>query len=273
MRCSEEYESLIDIMVSLVQSQAGSPIEGGQAWVNDAQTLSVKLFRHLVSMQCLMSGATVSGSCGQIFCIDHSSIKVVARAALETYLVFFYVFGKGIDKTAKYRHLTWKLAGLTDRQKFFVSTERGKAILAQEKLKMDKLKREISGYSDFNNLSQRQKDKILKGEWRAGKAWSDIGVEAGFHKTYFQNIYGYLCGYSHSSYISALQVGQAKLIEDQHMLAEAIMRVGLAIMAHHAHSYSGLFENAACVLENHPAKCIAEKWRFGAEDMAAIYDH
>lgn len=271
---SKDYETLIDLMIRLVESQAGTSIVSGQEWVNDAQTLSIKLFRHLVSMQTIASAATIEQDAVRVcVCIDHSSVKVIARAALETYLVFFYIYGGGINSTAEYRHRTWKLAGLLDRQKSHVSIQEHKAILEQEKVQIENLKSVVSQSEDFTQLSEKQKKRILEGKWRGGKAWSDLGKNAGFHEKFFKNIYGYLCGYSHSSYISALQVGQAKTIEDQQMLAKSIMEIGVVVMAHFAHSYSSLFESATKVFSKElVAKQVAEKWRFSPEDMAVIYD-
>ena len=51
------------------------------------------------------------------------------------------------------------------------------------------------------------------------------------------------------------------------------MSIGVVIMAHFAFMYSSAFSSAGLVLlANAEAKRVAEKWRFGPEDMAAIYD-
>ena len=104
------------------------------------------------------------------------------------------------------------------------------------------------------------------------QSWADLGVAAGFHEKYFRNIYNYLCGYSHSSFISILQVGQARTIEDQAMLAKAIMGIGVVIMAHFSAAYVHLLASAAQVLsQNEKAAHIAEQWRFSADDMVTLY--
>jgi hypothetical protein len=95
MNDTQDYNVLIGLMIRLVESQAGKPITKGKGWLNDSQTLSIKLFRHLVSMPCLATGATIEQNSIPTLChIDHSSIKVIARAALETYLVFFIYMAK-----------------------------------------------------------------------------------------------------------------------------------------------------------------------------------
>ncbi len=269
-----DYSTLLDLFIRLVESQAGTKIEEGSAWLNDAQVLAIKLFRHLVSMRALASGATVATASGQtVFFVDHASVKVVARAALETYLVFFYLYGTADQSLRQFRHKTWQLGGLADRQRFHATTQQGHEVLSSEKKRMEELRSEIEMLPHLKQYTDRQRKKLLSGEWRIGNGWADLGAHAGFHEKYFDNIYGYLCGYSHSSYLSALQVGQAKSIEEQQALTQSILGIGVVLMAHFAFTYSSSFSNAERVLSADPvAKRVAEKWRFGTEDMARIYD-
>lgn len=274
MTDSKEYEELLDLFIQLVQSQAGNKIASGNEWMNDTQTLSIKLFRHLASMHIISTGSTIEHKgVAVIQFIDHASVKVMARAALETYLVFYYIFGGDDRELSKFRHNTWVLGGLNDRQSSHVSIDEHRAVLASEKRQIEELKLEIGRSKYLLKFTTKQQEQLLKGKWRVGNGWTDLGVNAGFHKTYFENIYSYLCGYSHSSYISALQVGQAQSIEDQASLTRFILGIGTVIMAHYSFSYTALFESAKNVLnENNSAKLIAEKWHFNQSDMAEIYD-
>jgi hypothetical protein len=59
----------------------------------------------------------------------------------------------------------------------------------------------------------------------------------------------------------------------QKSLTSSILGIGIVIMAHYAFSYSDTFSSAADVFNGSgEAKAIAEKWHFGPEDMAEIYD-
>jgi hypothetical protein len=274
MSQTADYSKLLDLFIQLVESQSGKKIENDQAWLNGAQVLAKKLFLHLVSMSVLAKGSTVqTAGKSPIFFVDHGSVKVVARAAFETYLVFFYLFGPTDRTLGQFRHKTWVLGGLADRQRFYATTQHGREVLAREKPQIEKLQSEIFASPQINDYTEKQRNKLLAGEWRVGKGWADLGVQAGFHKKYFSNIYGYLCGYSHSSYLSALQVAQAQTIEDQQSLTEAILGIGIVLMAHFAFSYTETFVDAKAVLySNADANRVAEKWRFGPEDMASIYD-
>lgn len=274
MAYETDYSTLLNLFVRLVESQAGIDINEENAWLNDAQVLANKLFRHLVSMRALAAGATIEISGDRTaFFIDHASVKVVARAALETYLVLFYLYGSTDQSLSKFRHKTWKLGGLSDRQKFHASTQEDNEILTREKMQIESLRIEIERDPQIAPYTDKQRNKLLNGEWRIGKSWADLGAQAGFHEKYFDNIYGYLCGYSHSSYLSALQVGQAKSIEDQQKLTQSILGIGVVLMAHFAFSYANAFSNAESVLSgDQTVKGVANKWRFGSEVMAAIYD-
>jgi hypothetical protein len=268
-----DYSTLLDLFIRLVDSQAGIKIDPGDEWLKDAETLATKLFRHLTSMQLVASGATAEHDGIRLCFVDHGSVKVIARSALETYLVFFYLYGDPDRALSEFRHRTWHLGGLTDRQKYHARTEDSRDKLAQERKEIDELIGQVGNSPYFLNYTEKQRKMLLEGDWRAGIGWVDLGVKAGFHERYFRDIYGYLCGYSHSSYASALQVGQAQSIEDQQALTQAILGIGVVLMAHFAFSYASFFNAADTVLSANPyAKEVAEKWRFGPEDMADIYD-
>jgi hypothetical protein len=146
--------------------------------------------------------------------------------------------------------------------------------LTDERRQIDTLISELKMSPHLASYSDKQRKSLLDGHWRTGKSWLDLGKGAGFHQRYFSDIYSHLCGYSHSSYISALQVRDASLtIQDQKMLSEMCLGVGVVLMAHFAFTYAEAFSGAATVLSSDPfARQLAESWRFGAENMAHIYD-
>ncbi len=268
------YSILLNLFFELVESQAGKGFRLGQEWLNDAKILAKKLYQHLVSMEIIAKGATVErDGITKTFFVDHASVKVVVRAAFETYLVFFHLYGNTDHLVSEFRHKMWRIGGLADRQKVHASSKRWREVKRSEKKQLEKLREEIKSSLHFRTYTERQRKKILEGNWRIGNSWADLGISAGFHEKYFKNIYGYLCGYSHSSYISIMQVGQAESIEDQRMLTKAFLGVGVVLMAHFAFSYSNIFRASKTVLHANPlATRVAKKWKFGQEDMAEIYD-
>ncbi len=99
------------------------------------------------------------------------------------------------------------------------------------------------------------------GDWRINKTWKSLAEDAGFNEKYFTQVYSYLCGDSHFSYISALQVGQAQSFNDQKMLTDLALQIGNVIMAHFSHTYSEKFKNENEIFCADPAvKQVAKKW-------------
>lgn len=269
-----EYSALLSLLIELIESQNGNKIESENEWLNDAQILSVKLFRHLTSMKLLAIGSTVEVHGMQnIYHIDHPSIKVIARAALETYLIFHFIFNSEDQSLSRFRHKLWRIAGLADRQKYHTNSEHQRKTLAKEKHTLEKLRTEVEKSHHFPTFTSKQQRQLLKGKWRTGVSWIDLGCYADFHVKYFTNVYNYLCGYSHSSSASVLQIGQARSVDEQQMLTHAILGVGVVIMSHFTFSYPSVYPEAKYVLSANPTtRDIAEQFRFGSEDMADFYD-
>ncbi|HUN56988.1 MAG TPA: DUF5677 domain-containing protein [Candidatus Binataceae bacterium] len=266
-----DYDILLRLIVNLVQAQAGKPLVRGEVWLNDAQTLGRKMFEHLVSLRALSNVHHFQIADNLAFdFIDHASIKVVARAAFETYLVFFFIYGGPDTTLCEFRHSIWRYAGLNDRQKLPATTTEAQRRQADEKKEMERVKPSIQASPHLCAYTDQQVKKILAGDWRGGAPWHSLGTSAGFHESYFRTVYGYLCGYSHASYISAMQVGQARTLADQKMLGDMCVSIGAKLMAHFAHAYADLFAAAKPVLSADPAVGrIVDRWRFSAADWEA----
>jgi len=185
----DAFPVLLDLLIRLVETKAGQKIEPGDEWRNDAQTLALKLFKHLVSMHALSQGATVEYSNKvQLSHIDHSSIIVIARAALETYLVWHYLYAQPNTELSRFRYLTWKLGGLMDRQRLQAVSKIGLEVQAKELFVVDALRAEISAFPQFLIFSEKQKKRLLDGDWKIATGTADIASAAGFHGVYFSNV-------------------------------------------------------------------------------------
>lgn len=270
-----EYSELLSLLVELIESQNGNEIEPENEWLNDAQILSIKLFRHLTSMKLLASGSMVKVHGMQdIFHIDHPSINVIARAALETYLVFHFIFDSKDQSLSRFRHKLWRIGGLADRQKYNANFEHAHETLAKEKHTLRKLRTEVQNSCHFHTFTKPQQRQLLKGIWRNGFTWADLGCSADFHVPYFEDVYNYLCGYSHSSYLSALQIGQAQLVgNQQEFFARVILRFGIVLMSHFTFSYPNVFPEAKHVLSANPkTREFAKQFKLSSEHKLKFYD-
>ena len=261
MEYKDDFKTLLDLFLRLVESNAGNVIPSGETWQNDAQILSLKFFCHLVSMKLITEGTEIlRGDIVYPF-IDYSSAKVLSRACLETFLVFAHIYLVSSRSTAIFRHRSWNLGGLLDRQKFQPLTKEAYEKLQEEKQKIEILRFQIVEDPEFALYEKKQQKRLLEGHWRADTSWNQLAVAAGFNKSYISQIYHFFCSYSHSSYLSILQLGQAKTIEDQEMLVATSIDVANSVLGHFILSYCKVFPDANSVLAmDIEGKACAESW-------------
>lgn len=88
-----DFPILFDSYMRLIQSISGEKINAGDERLNDSQVLAIKLFRHLASIKLLATGNNLELlHKNDINFIDNSSVKVLTRAALETFLAFHFLY-------------------------------------------------------------------------------------------------------------------------------------------------------------------------------------
>ena len=273
MAIDADIKKLLYLCFRLIQSQANKPIVAGSEWINDAQLLGTKLFRHVASMEQLSSGTQFDyGPNAHFKYIDHSSIAVLIRAAIEAYLTFNYLFTNDSDKIAIYRHRTWALGGLLDRTKMFANTEESKKVQAQDIKNASELANLITSDPLHHQQNRDRRKDILSGKWKPKGGWNSLGAEAEFHSTYFDDIYNHLSGHAHASYISSLQIRDAATFDQQKSLAAAVRINGCLVLAHFAFAYVKAFPQAQVVLEEDAdAHDLADTWFIRKKDVDHLY--
>ncbi|HBO3957639.1 DUF5677 domain-containing protein [Pseudomonas aeruginosa] len=272
-----DFDILLSLMVRMVQAQAGNDIPPGDEWINDAQVLANKLFMQLCSARSLLNATEVTLADGQgASFLDHSSVSILARACLESYIVFHWIFQSDDRELRRFRHSIWRLGGLLDRVGTHPSTEDSRRKVAQTILEADELRTEIEASPYLSrSYTSKQCRKVLDGDWRIGWSWTDGAVQAGFNRKFFENVYGHLCGYAHSSFISTLQIRQAKGIGEQYMLGEAAFQICLHVIARFIHLHKSLFpaSEAAFIASPRGVQSTARIWNFQGADMDGLYEN
>ncbi len=245
----EDLSVLVDLTVNLVDNTAKSSFAFGLGPLTDAQVLSLKHLRHLISVKSLSEGCTLERN-GEVLTayIDFSSAQILARAVVENYLTLHHVFAHSDPTERLIRQDMWMLAGLIDRQKIAATTEDGKKSSEQNRQQLAALRSEIQERDYYENLNPKLQKRYLEGKWRGFLHWHQLGEKAGFDPLWIKNTYTYLCEHSHSSYISALQVCQAEDLDIQNELASAALLVCVLITAHFVRTYVGIFPQSLPVL-------------------------
>lgn len=246
-----EYLEMMDIFIRCGESLRGKPVSADMSWQADTQPIAMKLFFHLGSLYALQSGTKLPDMAGApINYVDFPSIATLARAAFETFLAFHFIFVQPTTNEEKhFRYTVWNLGGLKDRQRFMVTTQEGRDLLQQEKLKIEKLEKIIHSSSLYQPLSDARQKDAIKGKWRFGNKWEDLAELTGTHKGYFVSLYAYLSSFAHTGYLSILQLSQAEDQNTQHRLAGIYTNIGLSIMSHFLIAYCSLFAEAQKVLD------------------------
>lgn len=268
-REEKDYIRLLETLIKVTEENKGTAL-GEDNRLLDAEGLCKKFIGHAASVLYLFRSTTlpdVNVTDRGISFFDAGSINVLSRAALESFLVFHYVFVEPQSNDEKgFRYYSWLYASYIDRQKFSSRTEEGERQIADEKKIIDALKEKIINNSFFKQSDEKKKEKLLKkmekgnGAWRL-QSWTDIGVSAGLSKILSDHFYSYLCIYAHSGCQSAKQIGNAETAEIQKALCVATMKLIMIAMANMIKAYCQMFVKSNDVLQkDEDAKKLIDEW-------------
>lgn len=257
MNSEQVYVKLLDLLARVVEANKG-PLNGADDRLLGAEELANKFFLHAASVLYLSRGTKLELSAfpsAQLKFLDPGSVNVLARAVLEAFLTFHYVFvqPKTLDEQ-NHRYWAWKAAGLTWRQKLSVSfeeqsVEEHRQKLAEEKEEIDELHSKLRSNAAFQQLPSDQKKRVLEGKWKL-QPWPEIAESAGLAKDLSTNryIYSYLCEYAHSGSLSTLQITQAGLNKEQVFLIQFTMDYIPIVIANFIRKYCDLLPRAKAAL-------------------------
>lgn len=129
------------------------------------------------------------------------------------------------------------------------------------------LRQLIAADPAFDRLTKEERKDALNGKWRLKRKWEDLAALADQHRKWFVPLYRHLCGHSHTSYISALQLAQGDS-KVQTAQAEALLGVGCHLMSPFLKQYRALSSRAASVLPTGgDAHRALEQWHITADLM------
>lgn len=213
----------------------------------DAQGLAFKGLFHASSCLSLYAGTVIPGANGPV--LDSGSMDVLARATLESSLVFHYVFADPPESHVReFRHLSWVLGDLHQRQGFHVTMPASRQRLEDEALRIGEIRTRLKTNKEFQRLTgPKQKALLSKGKWR-WKTWAEIARGAGLNTLHSDPLYRYLCSFAHSGSLSVLQCRQSKTHEEMRCLGEGALRIVNVALALMARGYCVAFPTAAAAL-------------------------
>lgn len=270
-RALEEYPKMHALLCTLIKSSQLEIFFETEKWKQDGTLLAIKLAQHLHSAKRLADAAVLEDSDLAITFVDFPSVNILVRAALETFIIYAYIY-KGEDESLSiFRHHTWEYGGMSDRQKLLPGDQFARDQLDHEKQIMVELETAIKGSPHFPFIEKQK--MLLRGLWRTDRSWAELGIEAGLHERWVSHVYNHTSGHAHTGYVSMLQIAQAQgSMVDQQSLANASLSIGLEIMAHFATLYASKQKNAAQYLAEHEdARQLLAFWKFTIDDYDRIY--
>jgi len=257
-----DYLHLLSALIATGEAVKGKPLDPERR-LADAEALCRKFLGHACSAFDLAQGTSIA-PLGISF-VDPASINVVCRAAFETFLVLHYIFVEpGSDEQREYRHLAWLHAGLLERQSFPARDPENKRKLEEEKRVIDHLRKRLEANPCYQALKPKQKRAvIMDGRWR-DPGWKKIALSAGLSQMHAETMYSFLCGYAHSSYLSAMQVGQARTRGDQELLIGGTLRLLMYVIAFMVNAYLKLLRLSDSVLTKDQQRVVLMYSQLGA---------
>jgi hypothetical protein len=244
-----DYQRLLKVLIDVGEANKGV-VTGHDDRVLDAEGLALKFVFHAASALYLYRSTSLPEFGASFF--DPGSVNVLSRAALETFLVFYYVFVEPqSDEERDWRYIAWVLGGYLERQELPVWSTEGQAAMQREARLISPLTEKLKANVAFRQLPAGDQKKLLKGKWRL-RSWTSIGRSAGLHDVNAKAFYSYLCGYAHAGNLSVLQMRQANTAELQRSLCASSMTLVVIAMANMVKSYCAVFPKSMGGLTQDP---------------------
>tara|TARA_B100000959_G_C14893633_1_gene587829 strand:+ start:380 stop:1219 length:840 start_codon:yes stop_codon:yes gene_type:complete len=259
MEKDTEFIKLLKIFIRVAEASRGIPA-GKDNRILDAEGLATKFIGHSISTIYLYRSTTMPDIGVSFF--DPASIKVLGRAALESFLVFYYLFvDPKTEELKDFRYNSWVYSGLFERQKFPVQSPHGKKQLLEEKSTVASLESRIKCSPCFDKLTKKQQKKMIYyGVWRL-HSWTDIALYVGLNKAHAKAYYRYLCGYAHSGNLSIIQLRQTRTAESQKTLCGATIGLLIIAIANMIKLYCSIFPRSnEKFLKNNKDIAIVDGW-------------
>ncbi len=259
---------LLDIMHGVLELAMDSD-SGGYTMESYARGLAIKYYNHAVTIW-VLSNHDKAANIAYLpaAATAFSSIEVLTRAAIETFLVFHHVFvAPSNQEELEFRFGAYALAGCLERaiafygEGFYDLDLYGEDyIMYADRKAAQRFIRSLRQNSVLRNMQTKEQKRILSGRWRISH-WSDIAKEAKLSEFISQKMYPYLCGYAHSGSLSVRQSQIIQNLGQQHSMNDTMLVLVNICTANMVVDYCGIFPSVRSVLSSQPqADTFVDLW-------------
>jgi len=263
----QDYVQLLELLTHVLA--ADNYLSFGDADDNErlsiARGLTDKFVNHAVTILYLSRGTKRDLPSFQFdsYLYDFASIDVLTRVLLEAFLTFHYVFYAPQTEGEKdYRYWVYKATAILERQSFRDSSEEIRQSKAEDAKVLDKLLERLKSNVVFRSLTEAQRTRFFKGKelnlWRWDPdirkvlSWREIAIDAGFSKTVASEIYRYMSGSAHSSFLSVFLSVETQKSGTQEEAILISKGTANSVIANMVREYCGLFPKAREIWSTHP---------------------
>lgn len=252
-----EYLRILRLYAQCIESLKGTEAPDNRLF--SAQDLANKMLDHALSLYALADGVDIGpmlGWDGSLVAV--ASASSLARAAVEAYLRFYYLFIEPEnDDESEFRYCVWRLAGLCIREtvasEFPPQTPKEKAFRLNQQEEIRKLRERLKKTERYIGHSPGTQLKALGHKrWRFPLS-IDLAKQAGIGQSYFRTVYTILSDYDHSGALAVQQMGAIWSVEHRLDAVESTLSVVKAFLSKMLIVFVDIFPDAASVLETDPA--------------------
>ena len=252
---------LIETLTFSVEEFKGSKISHSNHY---AIMIGKKILDHCISVVKLSEPQTfIFSNKSKVQFVDFSTIAVITRSIIESYLAFNHVFmnSKSADET-EFKWLIYDLAGYLERQTFKAELPTSIALKKEEAKAIIVLQKRIKENPYFQKFTARQQKQLLEKEnWKLFKKWGDLAKVAGYNPESFNQTYKYLCSYVHSGRLSILQILDAHKHGNEINLVKSNMNTCCGALAKYIYDLGILIPQIKILYERDPLnKATVEFW-------------
>jgi hypothetical protein len=185
------------------------------------ETLSIKILTATKSIIELSKGFSLETEtkASQIQFLDFSSINILTRAIIESFLTLEYLFYNDLtDEEKHFRFLIWRISGYKSRQDFFDKRDR-ELIRSEIQEKLDSelneindLLKQVKESSFFKDLNKQHLWKLDQYGIPRLESWNTLLNNSMLENNIFLIPYKLYSNYAHSEFISLIQLNGADVL-------------------------------------------------------------
>ena len=212
---AEKLFARLGIVAELVNSLHEQDVKLPR-WKIWSESLAFKFCFHTASFLRLFSGTEIPYQVAgkNIVVFDEPTAIVLFRTILENYMTFFYLYVDNVpDEEKEFRFMVYEYCGMKQRTGFDVRSNEAKAKQAAELMDVQNLKAKIEASPYFDKMEKRAKKLVMDGVKARFFSWPELLRKCGFREDLFKNIYGYKSNYTHSEFISLMQIKNRSLLK------------------------------------------------------------